>query len=174
MYQYCKETQLSFFLTSLFHSTKVCNAVENFRYRLEGENIWIYDKINAGSTVLFEEDSFKDPTFGFAYFEMIDDLKTFVLNGTKILDQVKQDHSFSPKDELENLIHYSSIPWISFTSIQHARQIPITDSIPKITFGKLFDQGDKKMLPISVAVHHALMDGWHVGQYFQKMEDFNP
>jgi len=169
MYAYCKKENLSFFLTSLHHSTKICNDIENFRYRLEGEKIWIYNKISAGSTVLFE-----DNTFGFAYFDMVEDLNKFVADGQNTIDQLKKNRHFSPKHDMESLIHYSVIPWVSFTSFQHARPIPVKDSIPKITFGKLFDQGKKKMMPVSVAVHHALMDGWHVGQYFQKIEDFNP
>jgi len=39
------------------------------------------------------------------------------------------------------------------------------DSVPKISFGKFLVKDGKKMMPVSIHVNHALMDGFHVGQY---------
>lgn len=164
MHRFCKAKKHSFFLTSLYYSTQVCNQIENFCYRLNGEEVICYEKNDLGSTVLFD-----DQTFGYAYFEMRDDFQKFIEDGHQIIEELKKNNRLDPKDEKQDLIHYSVIPWIAFTSFQHARSIPIKDSIPKIVFGKIFDQENKKMMPISLSVHHALMDGWHVGQYFEKM-----
>jgi chloramphenicol O-acetyltransferase type A len=65
----------------------------------------------------------------------------------------------------ENVIHYSSLPWINFKSISHARSFSFKDSSPKISFGKMTIQQDKKIMPVSVHVHHALMDGYQVSQF---------
>lgn len=164
MQQFCKQEKHSFFLTSLYYSTKVCNEIENFRYRLQEEAVVVYEQIHFGSAILFE-----DHTFGFAYFEMQENFRDFLEQGTKILEQAKEKNTFAPKASTDNLIHYSVIPWVAFTNFQHARQLPVLDSIPKIVFGKIFEQGERKLMPISVEVHHALIDGWHVGQYFEKM-----
>jgi len=34
-----------------------------------------------------------------------------------------------------------------------------------MVFGRIFDDGVQKKMPFSVEVHHALMDGIHVGKY---------
>ncbi|MDN3724202.1 CatA-like O-acetyltransferase [Aequorivita sp. SDUM287046] len=69
-------------------------------------------------------------------------------------------------------IHFSAIPWIDFTSISHARSFSHPDSCPKISFGKMTETNGRKSMPISIHGHHALMDGYHVGQFidqFQKL-----
>ncbi len=74
----------------------------------------------------------------------------------------------------KNVIHYSSIPWINFTSVSYSHNIKNEESVPKITFGKMVSREDKKIMPVSIYVHHGLMDGLHVGKYlemFQKLMD---
>jgi chloramphenicol O-acetyltransferase type A len=65
----------------------------------------------------------------------------------------------------ENFIHYSSIPWLRFTSLSHARSFRHRDSIPKISFGKMVEHDGRRLFPMSVHAHHGLMDGYQVGQY---------
>ena len=39
--------------------------------------------------------------------------------------------------------------------------------------GQIYKNKEGKLtLPFSVQVHHALMDGYHVGMYFEKMESW--
>ena len=59
------------------------------------------------------------------------------------------------------------IPWISFTSFAHARKPGKEDSVPKIVFGKYTQKNDLTKTPVSVEVHHSLMDGIHVGKFFE-------
>jgi chloramphenicol O-acetyltransferase type A len=44
------------------------------------------------------------------------------------------------------------------------------DSNPKISWGKYFTQGERTLVPFSVQVHHALMDGLQVGRYFEDLQ----
>ncbi|PKP07825.1 MAG: chloramphenicol acetyltransferase, partial [Bacteroidetes bacterium HGW-Bacteroidetes-3] len=44
--------------------------------------------------------------------------------------------------------------------------------IPKLVFGKIFNENEIKKIPFSVEVHHALMDGYHVGLLYKKMQQF--
>jgi chloramphenicol O-acetyltransferase type A len=41
------------------------------------------------------------------------------------------------------------------------------DSFPRITWGKFFEQGDQRLLPLSLFANHALVDGLHVGRFFE-------
>jgi chloramphenicol O-acetyltransferase type A len=53
----------------------------------------------------------------------------------------------------------------------HARTKGRGDSIPRIVFGKFAKHGERTVMPISVEVHHALMDGLHVGRYLNRLEE---
>ena len=162
LHKYCKSKNLPFFLSSLFFSIKAVNAVEAFRLRLKDKGVICYDKIHAGSTILFD-----DNTFGFCYFEYIDDLHRFIDLGQKEIQILKSKKGLDPKLDAADLIHYSSVPWISFTGIQHARKFREGDSIPKLVFGKYFNEAGKLKMPMSVEAHHALMDGYHVSEYLR-------
>lgn len=76
-----------------------------------------------------------------------------------------------PSGPGQNVIHYSSVPWIKFTSVSHARSFKFKDSCPKISFGKIFDENERKMMPVSIHVHHALADGYHIGLFIDKFQE---
>ena len=64
----------------------------------------------------------------------------------------------------------ATIPmWIG-TSFSHARNWKREDSVPKIAFGKFIKTEERTLLPFSVEVHHALMDGLHVGRFVTWLE----
>ena len=71
----------------------------------------------------------------------------------------------------ENVIHFSAIPWVDFTSLSHARSFSFRDSMPKISFGKVTEKEGVKSMPVSIHVHHGLMDGYHVGQFVDKFQE---
>jgi chloramphenicol O-acetyltransferase type A len=39
-----------------------------------------------------------------------------------------------------------------------------------VAWGKFFAQGKRWQLPLSVQGHHALMDGLHLGRYFEQVQ----
>ncbi len=165
--QMSKQMKSSFFIASLYASTRAVNEVEAFRYRLKEDKVIVYDVIHAGSTVLY-----KDKTFGFCYFPWDPDFRTFSEQSLKILQEfTEKKESLNPRVEQDDLIHYSVVPWIRFTSISHARKFRSGDSIPKIVFGKYFQQDGVWKMPVSVEVHHALMDALHVAKYFSRFEE---
>lgn len=162
---YCKQNEISFFITSLFISQKVINQIDNFKLRLANNEVRLYDTTQAGSTVLLDNN-----TFAFCYFGMDTELEKFNTHGEKAIKKLKQNPDFAPRNGDINMIFYSIIPWVSFTSFQHARKMEENDSIPRIVFGKYFSQNETLQMPVSVEVHHSLIDGYHVGQYFELLQ----
>jgi len=53
----------------------------------------------------------------------------------------------------------------------HARDTKHPDSIPKIALGKLTQNGDRMRMPLSIEVHHGMMDGLHVGQFIHTLQE---
>ncbi len=164
--KFCKNSKESFFLNSLFIGAKVNNELDEFRYRIRGNDIVVHDVINFGAPVMHE-----DKTFTFCYFRYFADRDEFMKHAVVSLQQEKENPSFNPRHEEDDIIHFSVLPWINFTSIKHARQIPVTDSIPKIVYGKYFEKDGKYFMPISLELHHALLDGYHAGLFYQKWEE---
>ena len=157
----------SFFLATLYLSLAAANEIEAFRYRLRGDKVLVHDFIHANSTVLRS-----DGTFGFGYFELERDFRRFQELGKESLARVDAGGGeLEPLADRDDMIHYSVIPWVSFTSFSHARIWGSGDSVPKLTFGRHFRSGERRQMPVSVEVHHALMDGLHVGRFFERFEE---
>ncbi|MGB0863122.1 MAG: CatA-like O-acetyltransferase [Saprospiraceae bacterium] len=164
-----KELNTSFFLYYLHQSIKSINEIEAFRYRITEDNrVIVHDKIDAGSTV-----ARADGTFGFGYFPFSKEYEVFEKTGKESIRYVRNSKGImlsKPPSGLDDIIHYSVLKWIKFTSFSHARAFKVKDSIPKIMFGKTFQEGDKLLIPMSVHVHHALMDGFHLSQYIDRFQ----
>ena len=164
-YRRCKDQGHSFFLYYLYQSLKAANEIESFRYRMIDDKVMIYEQVHAGSTV-----NRPDGTFGFGYFKYASSFTAFELAAKEEIVKVQQSKSLIPSRSGENVIHYSSLPWIKFTALSHARSFSFNDSCPKISFGKMTEEGGKRHMPVSIHVHHALMDGYHVGQYIERFQ----
>ena len=164
--RYAQQHDLPFFLASLFVSTAAANRVAEFRYRIRNDKVIVHDVVHIGSTFLME-----DETFSFAYFDFSTDIHDFCRAGRSILDECKRSGGMETKGEEDALIYHSVVPWISFTGLKHPSSKGMNTSVPKIVFGKYFsapgpDGKNLLKMPISVEAHHALMDGFHLGQYF--------
>ena len=125
----------------------------------------IHDVINGGTTVLLPNES-----FSYAYFDYQEDFETFFAAASQSIKRVQADGSLKPSMR-DDLIYFTVLPWMSFTSFAHARTPGRGESVPRIAFGKFTVENDRTWLPISVEVHHALMDGLHVGRFLNRFED---
>ena len=165
-YATAKKKQVSFFLYYLFRSLKAANSIDNFKYRIIDGQLYEYDTVNASPTI-----NRPNGTFGFAYFIYYEDETLFFQKALEETDRVRTSTSLMPDAEGENTIHYSAVPWIDFTSISHARNLARPDSCPKISFGKMTETDGVKSMSVSIHVHHALVDGWHVGQFIERFQE---
>jgi chloramphenicol O-acetyltransferase type A len=87
------------------------------------------------------------------------------------MEKSKSNMNMRDESERDDLLYITSVPWVSFTGMTHPVQMKPVDSIPRISWGKYFEENGRVKLPLSVQVHHALMDGVHVGQYFIKLQE---
>lgn len=167
-YQTAKKLNVSFFIYYLHKTLVAVNSIENFKYRIADDKIYINDHIDASATIGRE-----DGTFGFSLIEYHPDFNLFKQNALAEIERIQNTTGlFTRSFDDDNLIHFSAIPWINFTSISHARSYTFPDSCPKISFGKMTtSETGKRTISMSVHVHHALMDGLHVGQFIDRFEE---
>ena len=166
LYHFCKEKNLSFSLANLFYSMQTANEIKEFRFRLKNEQVVEFETIHATQTILHD-----DETFSFCYFENKESVFEFNEAGKIALEKYKKLKTFDVENDRIDLIYFSVIPWISFTSFKHATRFDNRHTIPRMVFGKMFEDGKKRKLPHSVEVHHALCDGVHVGKYFNILQE---
>ena len=165
-YTNAKKLGVSFF-TYYLHKTLIgVNAVENFRYRIIDNEVYVFDRIDASATILRE-----DKTFGFSLMEYDKNLNEFAKITKKEIERIQNTIGLITRDFEDNLIHFSAVPWIDFTSYSHARSYTWPDSCPKISFGKMAEENGKKTMAIAVHVHHGLADGYHVGQFLTLLQE---
>lgn len=168
LYKYCKQHHLSFSLACLYVALKCANEITEFKLRFKNDKVYIFETVNIGSTILND-----DFTFSFCDFEFQTSIFAFDKNGKKVLEKHKKGIVFDAQQNELGIIHCSTIPWVSFTGFKHARKGDEgLRGIPKIVFGKLITKNEIKKIPFSVEVHHALMDGYHVGLLYEKMQKF--
>lgn len=149
-----------------YFALRVANEIEPFHYRLKEEKVIVYDVIHGGTTVLLPNEAFT-----LAYFNYDQNFGNFISEAQRSVKEAQSgDGAFRPSDR-DDVIHFTVLPWLSFTSFSHARNWGREDSVPKIAFGKFTKENEHVHLPISVEVHHALMDGLHVGRYLARLEE---
>jgi len=165
---FARGRRLSFFVAYHYLSTKVANEVEPFRYRLRGGRVLVHERVHAGAILLLEDESFT-----FMYFDYTEDFKAFHERAVETIERSRREPpALDAREGSDDLIYHSVIPWVSFTSISHARDSRRQSGIPKIAFGRYAEAGGRVRMPVSVEVHHALMDGLHVGRYFERLQGY--
>ncbi|MFO8231750.1 MAG: chloramphenicol acetyltransferase [Longimonas sp.] len=169
-YAHCKEEEQSFFLFYLHKALAAANRVEPFRLRIEGDDVYLHDRVHVSFTV-----DRPDGTFGFAYTEYHERWPTFAAAGQAEMERVRAGTDLTPTSSGENVILVTSLPWLDFSAFSHARHFGFEDSAPKMAFGKMTEAPDgTRSMPVSIHVHHALVDGRHVGEFvdaFQQLMD---
>lgn len=168
-YRTAKEKGVSFFQYYLHKSLFAANEIEPFRYRIIDNEVWVYDQVNASAVI-----NRPDGTFGFSYIDFDPDFRRFNAVATAEIENVKRSTGLKPASSGDNVIHCSAMPWLNFKSLSHARSFSFKDSCPKFSFGQVREEGGKKLMPFSIHVNHALMDGYHVSQMvglFQELLD---
>ena len=166
-YAKAKVLGISFFSYYLHKTLSAVNAVENFRYRIIEDEVYVFDVIDASATVMRE-----DTTFGFSYMPFTENINEFTQIVQTEIERMQTTTGVFTREYPYNLIHFSALPWINFTSLSHARSFTWPDSCPKISVGKLTEENGKKSIPISVHVHHGLADGYHVALFLEKLQQF--
>lgn len=163
-YREAKQRGVSFFLYSLYQCLTSAQLTTAFKYRIEGDDAFIYNQVDAGLTI-----PRSNGTFGFGHILYHPLFETYMQGANTEVEKVQSTTTLT-RTAANNIIRFSSLPWIDFTSVSHARMFSVDDSCPKISFGKMTNHNGKRTMPVSIHVHHALVDGLHLGQYIDCLQ----
>lgn len=161
--------KISFYYAMIYAATHTANEIADFRYRIRENQVVLHNILHPSFTDLSSDE---DELFKFVTVEMKNDLFEFV-RYAEAVSKSQRDYFGPPElSKRDDLIYITCIPWISFTHLSHTISLNKNDSVPRISWGKYFSENNKVLLPFSVQVNHALIDGIHIGRYFSALQDF--
>ena len=154
------------FLAMLWATSAAANRLHGLRLRLRGDEAVLHPVVHPSFTLRVEGERFRYCTAPFS-----PDFATFCDRAEAAMAATRA----APALEVEaggrdDLLFVSSLPWLRFTSVQHAAMDPRRDSFPRITWGRFCPEGGGVRAPLSLQGHHALLDGIHIGMYFAGVE----
>jgi chloramphenicol O-acetyltransferase type A len=164
---FAKENQISFHTAVIYLFSKAANAIPEFRFRIHGKSVVEYDVVHPSSTILTEGDLFAYCTIPFC-----EPYSRFAIRAAELTETRMKNPTLEDEPGQDDLLFLTTIPWVSFTSLSHPIHMHPVDSVPRISWGKYFSEGEKVKMPLSVQVHHGLMDGLHVGRYFNLVQEY--
>ncbi|MCD8313523.1 MAG: hypothetical protein LUC24_05120 [Bacteroidales bacterium] len=170
---------LSFYHSMCWLVTASMNDVENFRYRIRGDEVWLIDKCHPCLTVMRPGSTdFQNLTC-----KMQPNIGAFCRRASSLLEQEwaapRHEGDFVVGDTdipLDQCCYLSCLPWINSTEICSERGLDPDDSIPRVAWGKYInkfrtDRRESLRLNITVDVNHRLIDGYHIGAFARRLEE---
>ncbi len=162
-----KERQISPTVAIVYLIARTANEIPEFRQRIRGEQVVEHDIVHPSHTVLTAGD-----LFSFCTIPYRPEFPLFADDAVRRIAYVKQHPTLEDGPGADDLLFMTAIPWVSFTSFMHPIHLHPVDSVPRFAWGRFFAQGGRTLMPLSVQVHHALMDGLHVGRYYERIQGY--
>jgi chloramphenicol O-acetyltransferase type A len=168
--KYTKDGKLSFYYAMIYAVTSVANSIEDFKYRIREGKVVLHDTIHPSFTYLDNEE--KEDLFKIVTVDFEGSIVAFVKSAKNACKNQRDYFELEKLAGRDDLIYITCIPWISFTHVSHTISLDKNDSVPRISWGKYYKEGDKTLLPFSVQANHALIDGFQIGKYVEKLQNF--
>jgi chloramphenicol O-acetyltransferase type A len=158
---------ISFTVATVYLLARAANAIPEFRYRIRGEEVVEHEIVHPSPTIITNGD-----LFNFCPMDYMADFSEFAARAAERIASVKAHPTLEDNAEQDDLLYMTAIPWVSFTSFMHPIHMHPADSIPRIAWGKFFQEGKTLKMPLGVQAHHALMDGIHMGRFYEKVQGY--
>ena len=162
---FLKENDVTFTTGLIYLIGLVANGIPEYRTRIRGEKVVEHEVVHPSTTVLTDDD-----LFTFCSVKFSAEFATFQAEAERRFEQVRQNPELHDDDWADTLLFMTSLPWVSFTGLMHPISMSPVDSVPRFAWGKFFAEGDRVKMPLSVQGHHGLMDGVHVGRFFEQFQ----
>ena len=165
--QYAKREKLKFYPCMLWVVSKVLNAHGEFRYGWDDEGNLIQWDFISPSYVDFHKE---DESFLKLVTEYCGDLPEF--HARFLADREKHwaARAFAPNMP-PNFYDVSCLPWVKYRHFD----LHVFDEgkflAPVITWGKYEAEEDKMIMPLTMNIHHAVADGFHLARFFNEVQD---
>lgn len=151
----------------VFLLASVANEIPELRQRIRGEELVEHPVVHPSFSVRTEVAD----VFSFCEVKFNPNPRDFVQRAEQRMEAMRTSPSLEDEQGRDDYLFMSPFPWVSFTSMQHAMNYHPHDSVPRISWGKFIVTNENTTMPLSLQVHHAVVDGVHVGRFFQRVEE---
>ena len=69
-------------------------------------------------------------------------------------------------------VYFTCLPWFPLTALTNERDLDPADSIPRVSWGRWEEREGKTVLSLSLELNHRLVDGVHVGRFYEALTRF--
>jgi chloramphenicol O-acetyltransferase type A len=167
LYDYVKPRGLSFYYALCYATAAAMNRVPEFRYKIRGGAIAVVDELVPSFTDLKPGgDSFYIVTL-----PMGDAGLDGFCRAAREKSRAQADF-IEPRTETDNLIYITCLPWFDMTAFTNERDFDRDDSVPRVAWGKYTERHGRKTLHYSLELNHRLLDGYHVGRFYEELRGF--
>ncbi|MFB0919486.1 MAG: CatA-like O-acetyltransferase [Oscillospiraceae bacterium] len=158
-----KNNGRSFTLAFIYAVTKCANEIEEFRYRFLDGQVVLYESVDTSFTYLEKETEL----FKVVNVPMCGTMEEYVKLAAETAE--KQTSHFTgpvPND----VYQFSALPWVNFTHVSHTDFGNSEKAQPIFDWGKYCQKDGKTLMPFAVQVHHAFVDGIHIGKLADRLQ----
>ncbi len=167
IYPAVKQSGQSITVVIVYILSRAANAITEFRHRIRVGEVVEHEIVHPSITILANED-----LFSFCTLEYSTNYSEFAARAEEKIAYVQGHPTLADEPGQDDLLFMTAIPWVSFTSFMHPMNLQPADSVPRFAWGKFFVDGKILKMPLGVQVHHALMDGIHVGKFYKEVQDY--
>lgn len=162
----CKAKGVPVFHFLLHQICRATLATPAFRLRWNGKEIVEEKTLHPSYTV-----TSPDGALNFATFDFADDWTEFLERSLA----AKAKAEAAPRLQLDapgrvDYLFCTCMPWFDFTSIQHPVDAKQNHTIPSYAIGRIRGKDGRLEMPLSIQVHHGLVDGAHVREFLANLE----
>lgn len=164
---YTKKNGLKFYPAMIWVVSKVINSHDEFKYSWDTDgNLIRWDSISPSYTV-FNRD---DECFSKFVTEYTDDIFEFYQR--TVDDQRKyQEERAIIGNQPQNFFDVSCLPWVKYKHFD----VHVFDEgkflAPVVTWGKYEVQNGNALMPLTMNIHHAVADGFHLSRFFNEVQE---
>ena len=164
---FSEKNKIAFYPLMLWVISKVINAHDEFKYSWDQDgNLIRWDYVSPSYTDFHSEDE----SFTKMVSEYSDDLFEFCSRVTADRERYKNARAVLENQPL-NFFDVSCLPWVRYRHFD----VHVFDEgkflAPVVTWGKYEQVHDKLMMPLTMNIHHAVVDGFHLSRFFNEVQE---
>lgn len=162
--RYVKAKNLPFYAAMVFLVTKAMEDVEEFRLRDRNGVIVRHERLVPSFTDLKPGSEL----FHIVTLEAGDDLADFCTRA-KARSAAQTEFITAGDWDEDQLVYFTCLPWFPLTALTNERDVDPSDTIPRVSWGRWEEKEGRTVLGLSLELNHRLLDGYHVGQFYQAL-----
>ncbi len=160
-----KEHGLSFTLSMVYAVCTCANKIEAFRYRFLDGKVVLFDTIDTAFTYLNKQTGL----FKVVSVPMQSTLHEYVALAAQT---TREQKAYFTGPLRNDVFQCSPMPCIAYTHISHTNSGKADNATPLFDWGKYHEVNGRTVMPVSVQAHHSFVDGLHIGQFADALQEF--